>query len=77
MRETNFVLSALSWVRIVIVSRSTSRRLPVAAGVDGTGYKAKAAPRLRDAALIEVALIPYGPITLTSFEQFLVRASHT
>jgi len=27
------------------------------------GYKAKAAPRLRDAALVEVAsLIPYGPL---------------
>jgi len=44
------------------------------------GYKAKAAPRLRDAALVEVAsLIPYGPLNLTStsFEQFVVPASHT
>ena len=53
----------------------------VVAGVEGTGYKAKAAPRLRDAALIEVAsLIPYGPplnLTSTSFEQFVVPASHT
>jgi hypothetical protein len=43
--------------------------------------KVKAAPRLRDAALVEVAsLIPYGPplnLTSTSFEQFVVPASHT
>ena len=42
--------------------------------------KAKTAPRLRGAALVEVAsLISYGPLNLTStsFEQFVVPASHT
>ena len=33
---------------------------------------------MRDAALIEVACgIPYGPLTVTSFEQFVLPASHT
>jgi len=65
--------------RIVIVKpRSTSRRLPVAAGAHGTRLQSKGGAACATPPWLKLPpWFPYGPLTVTSFEQFMLPASHT